>query len=152
MDYSKIKCCDAKISDLNEIVGIEKNSYFTPWSKKSFEGSIRAKNIFKVFLEKEKIIGYYIALIVQDQCELLNITVIKNNQNLGVGNFFLKHLIYFCKACKIANIFLEVRVSNFSAIRLYEKNGFNELGTRDNYYKTPQGKEDGLLMGYTFDL
>ena len=119
--------------------------------KKSVEGSIRAKNLFKVFLEKEKIIGYYIALIAQDQCELLNITVIKNNQNLGMGNFFLKHLISFCKAYKVANMFLEVRVSNIAAIRLYEKNGFNELGVRDNYYNTLQGKEDGLLMGYTFD-
>tara|TARA_B110000259_G_scaffold149197_1_gene168349 strand:- start:3172 stop:3318 length:147 start_codon:yes stop_codon:yes gene_type:complete len=48
-------------------------------------------------------------------------------------------------------MFLEVRVSNIAAIRLYEKNGFNELGVRDNYYNTLQGKEDGLLMGYTFD-
>jgi len=151
IDYSKIKCNDARLSDLNEIVVIENNSHFSPWSKKSFEGSIRAKNLFKVFLEKEKIIGYYIALIAQDQCELLNITVIKNNQNLGIGNFFLKHLISFCKAYKVANMFLEVRVSNIAAIRLYEKNGFNELGVRDNYYKTLQGKEDGLLMGYTFD-
>jgi len=151
IDYSEIKCCDVKSSDLNKIVVIENNSHFSPWSKKSFEGSIKAKNIFKVFLAKEKIIGYYIALIAQDQCELLNITVIKSNQNLGLGNFFLKHLIYFCKVRKVANIFLEVRVSNIAAIRLYEKNGFNELGVRDNYYKTLYGKEDGLLMGYTFD-
>ena len=151
VDYSKIKCCDVKVSDLNQIVAIENNSHFSPWSKKSFEGSIKAKNIFKVFLAKEKIIGYYIALIAQDQCELINITVIKRNQNLGMGNFFLKHLIYFCKVRKVANMFLEVRVSNIAAIRLYEKNGFNELGIRDNYYKTLHGKEDGLLMGYTFD-
>ena len=151
IDYSEIKCCDVKSSDLNKIVVIENNSHFSPWSKKSFEGSIGAKNIFKVFLVKEKIIGYYIALIAQDQCELLNITVTKSNQNLGLGNFILKHLIYFCKVRKVANIFLEVRVSNIAAIRLYEKNGFNELGVRDNYYKTLYGKEDGLLMGYTFD-
>ena len=119
--------------------------------KKSFEGSIRAKNIFKIFLEKERIIGYYIALITQDQCELLNITVIKNNQNLGIGNFILNHLISFCKAHNVANMFLEVRTSNFTAIKLYKKNGFNELGIRNNYYKTLNGREDGLLMGYTVE-
>ena len=48
-------------------------------------------------------------------------------------------------------MFLEVRASNFTAIKLYEKNGFNELGIRDNYYKTLHGREDGLLMGCTFD-
>jgi ribosomal-protein-alanine N-acetyltransferase len=152
MDYSKFKCCDVELSDLNEVVVIENNSHFSPWSKKSFEGSMRAKNTFKVFLEKKKIIGYYIALIAQDQCELLNITVTKSYQSLGLGNFMLRHLISFCKAKKVANIFLEVRVSNIVAIRLYDKNGFNELGVRDNYYRTLHGKEDGLLMGYTFDL
>ena len=151
IDYSKIKCCDAKISDLNKILVIEKNSHFSPWSKKSFEGSIGAKNIFKVFLENNKIIGYYIALIAQDQCELLNITVTKSYQSLGLGNFMLGHLISFSKTHKVANIFLEVRVSNIAAIGLYDKNGFNELGVRDNYYTTLHGKEDGLLMGYTFD-
>ena len=151
MNYSKFKCCDVELSDLNEVVVIENNSHFSPWSKKSFEWSIRAKNTFKVFLEEKKIIGYYIALIAQDQCELLNITVTKSYQSLGLGNFMLEHLIFFCKANKVANIFLEVRVSNIAAIRLYDKNGFNELGVRDNYYRTLHGKEDGLLMGYTFD-
>ena len=151
MDYSNIKRYDARISDLKEIVLIENNSHFSPWSKKSFEKAIKAKNTFKVFLEKERIIGYYIALIAQDQCELFNITVKKNNQNLGVGNFILKHLISFCKSHKVVNMFLEVRASNFTAIKLYEKNGFNELGIRDNYYKTLHGREDGLLMGCTFD-
>jgi len=63
----------------------------------------------------------------------------------------LGHLISFSKTHKVANIFLEVRVSNIAAIGLYDKNGFNELGVRDNYYTTLHGKEDGLLMGYTFD-
>ena len=151
MNYSKIKCCDVKVSDLNEILVIENNSHYSPWSKKSFEGSMRAKNTFKVFLEKKKIIGYYIALIAQDQCELLNITVTKSKQSLGLGNFMLRHLISFCKIHKVAIMFLEVRVSNITAISLYDKNGFNELGVRNNYYKTLHGKEDGLLMGYTFD-
>ena len=151
MDFSTINCCAARLADLSEVVLIEQNSHFSPWSKKSFEESIRAKNMFKIFLEKERIIGYYIALITQDQCELLNITVIKNNQNLGIGNFILNHLISFCKAHNVANMFLEVRTSNFTAIKLYKKNGFNELGIRNNYYKTLNGREDGLLMGYTVE-
>ena len=93
-----------------------------------------------VFLEKERIIGYYIALIAQDQCELFNITVKKNNQNLGVGNFILKHLISFCKSHKVVNMFLEVRASNFTAIKLYEKNGFKKVG------KTMFGDLPGIIM------
>ena len=59
----------------------------------------------------------------------------------------LKNLFNECKKENIINIFLEVRRSNLSAIRLYEKNGFNEIGVRNNYYQIRDGQEDGILMG-----
>jgi ribosomal-protein-alanine N-acetyltransferase len=41
---------------------------------------------------------------------------------------------------------LEVRVSNFSAIRLYLNYGFIEVGRRRDYYRTEFGREDAILM------
>ena len=61
----------------------------------------------------------------------------------------MKILKIIAKKKKITNIFLEVRYSNSSAISLYSKAGFNELGVRSNYYKKRNGREDGLLMGLT---
>ena len=43
--------------------------------------------------------------------------------------------------------FLEVRASNQAAIRLYEQQGFNEMGRRRNYYPAVNGREDAILMG-----
>jgi ribosomal-protein-alanine N-acetyltransferase len=43
-------------------------------------------------------------------------------------------------------MFLEVRASNASAIALYEKRGFAEVGLRRNYYPTAKGSEDAILM------
>ena len=59
----------------------------------------------------------------------------------------LKNLFSDCRKAKITNIFLEVRKSNLSAIKLYEKNGFNEIGIRNNYYRNKGAKEDAILMG-----
>ena len=59
----------------------------------------------------------------------------------------LKDLLSECRKANIANIFLEVRKSNLSAIRLYEKKGFNEIGIRNNYYQNRHSKEDAILMG-----
>ena len=59
----------------------------------------------------------------------------------------LKNLFNECKKANIINIFLEVRRSHSSAIRLYEKNGFNEIGVRNNYYQLRDGQEDAILMG-----
>jgi len=151
MGHSEIKSGDAQLAQLNEIVMIEKNAHFSPWSIKSFDEAIKAKNIFKVFLENKKIFGYYVANIAIDQCEILNITIAKEKQGIGRGNLLLKNLISLCSEKNISNIFLEVRASNVNAIKLYEKNGFNEVGIRHNYYQKENGKEDGLLMGYTFD-
>ena len=45
---------------------------------------------------------------------------------------------------------LEVRLSNLAAIHMYLQAGFNEIGLRQNYYPAADGKEDALLMAYTF--
>jgi len=44
-------------------------------------------------------------------------------------------------------MFLEVRVSNRNAIRLYESTGFNEMAIRPRYYPAANGREDAMLMG-----
>ncbi len=133
--------------DLDEIVKIENESHLTPWTKKNFIDSNDANNLFKVLKNENDIIGYYIALFVEDECQLLNITVRLGLQKKGFGQLMLKNLFTDCRKRNAINIFLEVRKSNNAAIRLYEKNGFNEIGVRNNYYKNKEGKEDAILMG-----
>lgn len=133
--------------DLDEIVKIENESHLTPWTKKNFIDSNNANNLFKVLKNENDIIGYYIALFVEDECQLLNITVRLGLQKKGFGQLMLKNLFTDCRKKNAINIFLEVRKSNNAAIRLYEKNGFNEIGVRNNYYKNKEGKEDAILMG-----
>lgn len=41
-----------------------------------------------------------------------------------------------------------MRVSNQAAIRLYDKHGFNEMSIRKDYYRTKEGREDAILMGF----
>ena len=48
------------------------------------------------------------------------------------------------KARGILRYTLEVRVSNASAIHLYEKLGFRAVGIRKNFYDNP--KEDAMIM------
>ena len=46
----------------------------------------------------------------------------------------------------VGRIVLEVRCSNDSAIRLYERNGFVNHGVRKGFYELP--KEDAYIMIY----
>jgi len=133
--------------NLDEIVKIENRCHLTPWTNKNFIDSYGAKNLFKVLKNENDIIGYYIALFALDECELLNITIKSELQKKGLGELMLRDLFNECRKANIVNIFLEVRKSNLLAIQLYKKNGFNEIGVRNNYYQNKDGKEDAILMG-----
>ncbi|MGZ8993730.1 MAG: GNAT family N-acetyltransferase, partial [Burkholderiaceae bacterium] len=41
---------------------------------------------------------------------------------------------------------LEVRPSNGSAVRMYERYGFQKIGVRRGYYPAQNGREDALVM------
>ena len=144
---SKNKICMVAEEDLAEVVKIENRCHLTPWTNKNFIDSYDAKNLFKVLKNENDIIGYYIALFALDECELLNITITSELQKKGFGELMLKDLFSECREVNIVNIFLEVRRSNLLAIRLYKKNGFNEIGIRNNYYQNKDDKEDAILMG-----
>jgi len=47
----------------------------------------------------------------------------------------------------LAQVVLEVRISNASAIHLYEKCGFVNVGVRKGFYEQP--KEDAYIMIYS---
>jgi len=81
-----------------------------------------------------------------DELELLNIVVAPSSQGLGLGTVLVEHLILFSKKNQFKNIFLEARASNATAIHLYLKSGFKQVGLRKNYYPGDQGREDALVM------
>jgi ribosomal-protein-alanine N-acetyltransferase len=56
-------------------------------------------------------------------------------------------MIDIAKNNQAANMFLEVRPSNISAIALYENMGFNEMAIRRGYYPAKNSREDAVLMG-----
>ena len=138
---------EAQFTFLPEVIALEYDVQLSPWSLKNFEDALTAKNLFKVFFVEKKLVGYYVALLAADECQLLNLAIHSDFQNNGYGHYLITHLKKICVDANVASIFLEVRSSNKKAFRLYEKNGFNELGIRNNYYKNNIGWEDGILMG-----
>ena len=62
----------------------------------------------------------------------------------GVAGTMLTQLLEQGKHRGIESFFLEVRRSNLSARRLYEKLGFCGDGIRKNFYEKP--REDAVIM------
>jgi ribosomal protein S18 acetylase RimI-like enzyme len=64
----------------------------------------------------------------QNPCELARIAVPLNLQNQGIGTLILRHVIEAVKAKGFDGIRMLVAKTNFSALALYEKNGFERCG------------------------
>ena len=77
---------------------------------------------------------------------LLNLCVAPHWQRKGYGNLMLDHAIRLARLQKCSSMFLEVRPSNPSGIRLYEQKGFCTVGKRPGYYRAADGREDAIVM------
>jgi ribosomal-protein-alanine N-acetyltransferase len=131
----------AQISDLDEILKIEKENFETPWSLESFLNELSASySTCYIYEENFKVIGYIVLHIILNEIQIANISVDKNFQGKRVG---FKLLDFVLKTYRGFIFFLEVRVDNFRAIKLYEKFGFKKIGLRKDYYG--KGK-DAILM------
>ena len=94
------------------------------------------------------LLGYIWARFVLDEGDIGNIAVAPGFRRRGAGAALLKALLEEAERRQAAAVQLEVRESNLAARRLYEKNGFETVGKRKNYYEKPA--EDAILMSKFF--
>ena len=136
-----------QMDDLDAIMLIEPTIYTHPWTRGNFSDSLNSGYSAWVLEANQKIIGYALLMMVLDEAHLLNLSVAKSHQKQGLGRYLLEHMLQIAQNHKAANMFLEVRPSNISAIALYENLGFCEMAVRRNYYPAHDGREDAVLMG-----
>lgn len=136
-----------QMEDLDAVMAIEPTIYSHPWTRGNFSDSLTSGYSAWVLLQQQNIIGYALMMMVLDEAHLLNISIAKHHQKQGLGKYLLEHMIVVAKRHHAANMFLEVRTSNQSAISLYEHMGFCEMAVRRGYYPAHQGREDAILMG-----
>jgi ribosomal-protein-alanine N-acetyltransferase len=136
-----------QMDDLDTIMVIEPQIYPYPWTRGNFSDSLNSGYSAWVLMHNEEIIGYSLMMMVLDEAHLLNLSIAKTYQKQGLGRTLLEHMVDIAKNNQMANMFLEVRQSNISAIALYENMGFNEMAIRRNYYPATNEREDAVLMG-----
>ena len=137
-------------SDIEAVYIIECRSFLTPWSIESFQKELKDNRLAYYYVVEElgKVIAYGGMWIVIDESHVTNIAVLPEYRGLGVANVLVNGMIEMAKEMNVFNMTLEVRVSNESAIKLYEKHGFERNKIRPNYYK--ENNEDALIMWKKF--
>ena len=137
--------------DLPEILEIENRSYPFPWTEGIFHDCLRFGYSSWVLEIDRRIVGYGVMSLAVQECHILNICVDPDYQCQGIGRRLLGQLVTIARARKADTAFLEVRPTNTQALSLYFSEGFNEIGTRRNYYPAIFGREDAVILAKSLD-
>ena len=133
-------------SQISSLLEIEEESNPYPWTELNFKDCLE-RGYYSLALEEEGLfVGFAIMAISSEESHLLNIGIKKEKRRLGLGEKLLKKMIIAAEVMGSKKIILEVRITNKSAYKLYEKLGFEEIGRRKNYYRLPEGREDAFVM------
>lgn len=93
--------------------------------------------------ENVAIIGYAGVSLGVD-ADVMTVGVMRNARKVGVGGQLVAAMMNAARVAGAERIFLEVRASNKAAQKLYEKHGFDRIGTVQRYFRNPT--EDAVTM------
>ena len=135
------------IQDLDAIVEIENAVYPTPWSRSMFAGELAKPSSLSLGAfdaQEGGLVAYLIVSRYVDAWHIMNVAVHPESRRQGVASRLLDELFELTSGDPRRGYTLEVRVSNATAIALYERFGFEPSGIRRGYYT--DNREDALIM------
>lgn len=135
-----------QLSDIDDILVIERQAFPTPWSRNAFVGEL-TQNPLAVYIvgrEDGKIVCYAGAWLIHGEAHITNIAVDPGARHRGYGEAICRGLLRLAAEQGATKATLEVRMSNSVAQALYHKLGFRSVGVRPGYYTDTH--EDALIM------
>jgi len=141
--------------DLLEVVEIEETCGLSIWGWNSYHRELSSahETIMLVartdddranLAEGKTIAGFVIARVFSNELHINNVAVRPQCQHMGIGTRLLSAALSAGLNRGSVVAFLEVRLSNRTAQKLYRRCGFRVTGRRKDYYREPL--EDALIM------
>jgi ribosomal-protein-alanine N-acetyltransferase len=144
----RIELRQLTLGDLGAIERIEREAYPTPWSRSMFAGEVAKPSSISLGAfdadAGDELVGYLIISRYVDAWHVMNVAVDLRYRRRGIAIRLLEELFRLTEADRKRGYTLEVRVSNATAIALYERLGFHATGVRRGYYT--DNREDALIM------
>lgn len=138
------------MADSATLATIDASAPINPWSEAQFAalcgGTDSGAQTTLVLDENGRAMGYVVFAQVLDEASIYRFAVHPERRGCGLGRALLQAAMAQMRRTGASRCLLEVRRSNTVAQRLYEANGFHLDGVRKNYYPSPGGREDALLM------
>jgi [ribosomal protein S18]-alanine N-acetyltransferase len=143
-------------ADIVDIIRIAEECGLSPWSAEDYfeESKRNDSNLLLLRDDNGETIGFLVGRRVLSatsethfDAEIYNIGVRKSFQRSGCGTILLEEFIKRCVSELVETVWLDVRISNNSAILFYSRFGFAEFTLRSRFYNDPV--EDGMVMKLT---
>ena len=134
------------LKDYYNIKEVLKTEFDDFWNPKILKEELENKYTKYIVAKINKnIVGFAGIKYNFSTVEIMNIVTNKNYRRKGIATIMLNNLIELSKEFNVSKIELEVNEKNISAINLYQKKGFKQVGIRKKYYN---GIFDAVLMDY----
>ena len=133
--------------DLAGVLEVDEASFTRPWTRAMYTAEFLNRETSRLYVLRTPefdVAGYCAAWLVADEVHINNLAVRPQCRNRGHGSALLRHVLAEAARAGARRATLEVRRSNESARRLYERFGFRIAGVRRDYYSHPT--EDALIL------
>ena len=142
----EVRAVPMRMEHIPRIAEIERACFKKPWTEQMLidELTVPGARFFAAVDSKGETVGYVGANNNAGEVYLGDVAVLPSRSGMGIGTVLLNRLISVCIAEEAEFISLEVRKSNLSGRRLYERCGFREVGRRPSFYSQPT--EDAIVM------
>ena len=134
------------VSDLEQVLDIERASFPTPWTRAAFCYEIEQNKVARCTAMRARggVVGYLCFWEIGHEIHITNLAVHPEWRRRGVARRLLAAALAEGAARGVTLAFLEVRPGNTRALALYESLGFQVIGRRNGYYFDTG--EDALVM------
>jgi ribosomal-protein-alanine N-acetyltransferase len=134
------------LDDLDEVLSIEKASFYTPWSRGAFRYELTQNRVARSMVVRvgRDIAGYLCLWEIGHEIHVTNLAVHPRHRRHGLARMLLAAMLDDARRKNVELVFLEVRPTNVEALNLYESLGFRVIGRRKGYYFDTG--EDALVM------
>ncbi len=104
-----------------------------PWSANEIADLLASPLCFAITAPN----GFAIGRVIAGEAELLTLAVAPAAQSQGIGAKLMNDFLAEVALRHGESVFLEVAETNQSALRLYARAGFVQMGKRAAYYRAP---------------
>ncbi len=130
---------------LPQVLELDRICFDGLWTLEGYQREIDSPNSELIALTiDDQLIGYGCFWAIVDEAHITIIGVHPDYQHQGLGKLILLALLHLACQREMKHATLEVRISNQSAISLYEKFQFKVAGQRKKYYADTG--EDALIL------